>query len=252
VEIRLKIFRFDPEIDKQPHYDQFAMEASPNDRILDCLNKIRNEQDSSLAFRKSCEHGICGSDGLTINGTAALACQKLVKDYDYTIELVVEPLKYFPVVKDLVVDMELFFQRIKSIQPTEKAPITVVDSSMKERIQSVEERKSFDDAIKCILCACCVAACPVMLNEEATFVGPAAILRAHRYIFDSRTSDVAERMQIMEKPHGIWSCKSYFKCTQVCPKKIKVTEAILKTKRKILQEFHHKSGQEGKTDGNTT
>ena len=155
MKVRLKVFRFNPETDEHPHYDQFEVEAAPNDRILDCLNRIRWEQDSSLAFRMSCAHGICGSDGLTINGSAALACQKLVKDYDYTREMVVEPLEYFPVIKDLNVDFEPFFQRLKSIHPVKTAPISVSDSNMKERIQSAEERTSYDDAIKCILCACC-------------------------------------------------------------------------------------------------
>jgi NAD-dependent dihydropyrimidine dehydrogenase PreA subunit len=113
-------------------------------------------------------------------------------------------------------------------------------ASAKERSQSIKERMFFDDAIKCILCACCVAACPVVLKEDVKFVGPAALLRAQRYIFDSRTEDVATRIAGLETPHGIWSCKSYYKCTAVCPKKIKVTEAILKTKKKILQEQHIK------------
>jgi len=111
----------------------------------------------------------------------------------------------------------------------------------KERVQSIEERGRIDDAIKCVLCGCCVAACPVILEQEPKFIGPAAILRAQKYIFDSRTTDKIERMQVMEKPYGIWGCKSYYMCTMVCPKNIKVTEAILKTKKKIIQELHPKS-----------
>ena len=243
MEIKFKIFRFDPETDEAPHYDFFAVDAGLNDRILDCLNKIRWEQDSSLAYRMSCAHGVCGSDGVTINGASALACQKLVKDYDYTREIVVEPLKFFPVVKDLIVDMQPFFKRIKTIHP-DKIETTLGGVMEREYTQTVEERGLFDDAIKCILCACCVAACPVMLNEEPDFIGPAAILRAQRYIFDSRMTDTAKRMKILEKPHGIWSCKTYYRCTQVCPKQIKVTEAILKTKKKILQQLHPKREQE--------
>jgi succinate dehydrogenase / fumarate reductase iron-sulfur subunit len=243
VEIKFKIFRFDPETDEAPRYDVFTVKANLNDRILDCLNKIRWEQDGSLAYRMFCAHGICGSDGVTINGSPALACQKLVKDYDYTGEIVVEPLKFFPVVKDLVVDMEPFFERIKAINPekTESTPIGVSD---RENTQTPQERSLFADAVKCILCACCTAACPVMLKEEPDFIGPAAVLRAHRYVFDSRVTDTEERMKILEKPHGIWSCKSYYRCTQVCPKEIEVTEAILKTKKKILQQLHPKKEQE--------
>jgi succinate dehydrogenase / fumarate reductase iron-sulfur subunit len=240
LKVRLRVYRFNPEADQTPRYDVFLVDATPSDRILDCLNKIRWEQDSSLAFRMSCAHGICGSDGLTVNGSPVLACQKLVKDYDYTKEILVEPLKFFPVVKDLVVDMEPFFNRIKAIHPSQPKPLTVEKSMQTERIQTIEERNLFEDAVKCILCACCVAACPVMLSEDPAFTGPAAVLRAQRYIFDSRTDDTVERMKLMDAPHGAWSCKSYYKCTLVCPKKIKVTEAILKTKKKILQELRPK------------
>ena len=246
MKVKFKVFRFNPETDEASHYDVFTVNAGLNDRILDCLNKIRWEQDSSLAYRMSCAHGICGSDGVTINGEPALACQKLVKDYDYTREIVIEPLKFFRVIKDLNVEMEPFFERMKVIQPDENETMLTAGTLEKEHIQSVEERNLIDDAIKCIMCACCVAACPVMLEKEPEFIGPAAILRAQRYIFDSRLADATRRMMIMEKPHGVWSCKTYYRCTQVCPKKIKVTEAILKTKKKILQQLHTKKETETK------
>lgn len=241
MEVQFKVFRFNPETDDAPRYDVFTVKANANDRILDCLNKIRWEQDGSLSYRMSCAHGICGSDGVSINGSPALACQKLVKDYNYTQEILVEPLPFFPLVKDLIVDMEPFFERIKAVSP-DKTESTM--NSDRENMQTPEERSLFDDAVKCILCACCVAACPVMLKEDPNFIGPAAVLRAQRHIFDSRATDTTERMQILEKPHGIWSCKSYYRCTQVCPKRIKVTEAILKTKKKILQQLHPKKEQE--------
>jgi succinate dehydrogenase / fumarate reductase iron-sulfur subunit len=231
--VTLKVYRFNPETDKEPHFDVFEVEAEPNNRILDLLNKIRWKQDSTLSFRMSCVHGICGSDGLTINHEAALACQKLVKDYDFTKEILIEPLKYFRVIKDLIIDLNPFFARIKSITP--QAVQTPVNLG-KERIQSPQERSRFDDALKCILCGCCYGACPVMIEQDQEFVGPAAILREQRYIFDSRTADTKERLQILKKPHGVWGCKSYYMCTVVCPKKIKVTEAILSTKKKIIQE----------------
>ena len=235
MQVAFKIFRFNPETDIQPHYDTFTVEAEPNHRILDCLNRIRWQQDPTLSFRMSCAHGICGSDGLTINNQAALACQKLVQDYDYTKEIQVDPLRYFEVIKDLIVDLKPFFKRIKSTTPqiTElSAPINLE----RERIQSPEERSRFDDALKCVLCGCCYSACPIMTEQDQDFLGPAAILREQRYLFDSRTLDVAERLEIVKKPHGIWGCKSYYMCTIVCPKHIKVTEAILKTKKKIIQE----------------
>jgi succinate dehydrogenase / fumarate reductase, iron-sulfur subunit len=238
--VTFKVYRFNPEKDKEPHYDTFSIEAEPNERILDCLNKIRWQKDSSLSFRMSCAHGICGSDGLTINNQAALACQKLLKDYDLSKEILVEPLKYFCVEKDLVVDLKPFFNRIKEINPQSPASLDIDVS--KERIQSTEEREKFDDALKCILCGCCYSACPVMNEQDEEFLGPAAVLREQRYIFDSRTANAAERIQLLQKPHGVWACKSYYMCTFVCPKKIKVTEAILKTKKKILEDRQPKQG----------
>ena len=238
----MKVYRFNPETDKEPHYDIFEVVAQPNDRLLDCLNKIRWEQDSSLAYRMSCAHGICGSDAMNINGMPALACQKLVQDYDCTKEIVIEPLKYFPVVKDLTVDMKPLFERIKSIQPN-PAALQPASLPQKERLQTIEERGRIDEALKCILCGCCVAVCPVILEQEPQFIGPVAVLREEKYIYDSRTTpeDTVERMRVMEKPYGIWGCKSFYMCTIVCPKGIKVTEQILKTKKKIIQVLHPKS-----------
>ncbi len=148
---------------------------------------------------------------------------------------------FFPVVKDLVVDMESFFERINALNPHGTKAASV--SGDGENTQTPEERNMFADAVKCIFCAWCVAACPVMLKEDPRFIGPAAVLRAQRHIFDSRATDTEERMKILEKPHGIWSCKSYYRCTQVYPKRIKVTEAILKTKEKILQQLHPKKNR---------
>jgi succinate dehydrogenase / fumarate reductase iron-sulfur subunit len=237
--VNLRIFRFDPQKDNEPHYDVFAVEAKSSDRLLDCLNKVRWEQDGSLAYRMSCAHGICGSDGMTINGVSALACQKLVKDFEEGKAILVEPLSFFAVVKDLVVDMEPFFEREKSVHP-QNGIVLVEAEEGKEHLQSAEERERFDDDIKCIMCACCVAACPVNLKEDPEYVGPAAVLRAHRYIFDSRIKDALERLAFMDKPHGVWSCKSYYKCTQVCPKGIQVTKHVLEVKRRILDELRPK------------
>lgn len=181
--VTLKIYRFNPETDKEPHYKIFNVEANLNDRILDCLNKIRWEQDSTLAYRMSCAHGICGSDGLTINNQSALACQKLVRDFDYTKEIVIEPLKYFEVIKDLIVNLKPFYERIESTNPSQPNHSATKNEIEKERFQSIEERNRFDDAIKCILCGCCYGACSVMVEQDQEFIGPAAILRAQRYIF---------------------------------------------------------------------
>jgi len=239
MQLKLKIFRFSPQHDKQPHYDIFTLESKPTDQLPGCLDKIRWEKDGSLAYRMSCGHGICGSDGMTINGISTLACQKLVKDYEEGKEIVIEPLSVFTVVKDLVVDMEPFFDREKSVHPAGEIAMGKVDES-EENMQTIQQRDLFDDDIKCIMCACCVSACPVSQKEDPAYVGPAAIVRAHRYIFDSRIKDTMERLAIMDKLHGAWSCKSYYKCTQVCPKEIQVTKHILEVKRRILQELRQK------------
>ncbi len=235
--VKLKIFRFDPEKDASSHYDTYSIDAKPTDRILDCLNKVRWDQDGSLSYRMSCAHGICGSDGMTINGISALACQKLVKDFDTNKEILIEPLSVFPVIKDLVVDLEPFFEREKSVHPHSGITLTEAEEKQ-EHIQTIEQRSQFNDDIKCIMCACCVAACPVNQKEDPAYVGPAALVRAHRYIFDNRINQMIERLKIMDNPHGAWGCKTYSWCTRVCPKRIQVTKHILEVKRKILEELH--------------
>ncbi len=240
MQVKLKVFRFDPKINKEPRYDIFTVEAKPKDRVLDCLNKIRWEEDGSLSYRMSCAHGICGSDGMTINGVSALACQKLVQDYEVSKEILVEPLSVFPVVKDLVVDIEPFFELEKSIQPKDGIVLTEPENPEREHLQTSDERAQFDDDIKCIMCACCVSSCPISQKEDSAYIGPAAIVRAHRYIFDSRVKDELERLGIMNRPHGAGTCKGYYKCTEVCPKGIQITKHIFEVKRKILQELYQK------------
>lgn len=242
MQVKMRIFRLDPKTDSQPHYDTFVVEAKPTDRILDVLNRIRWEQDGSLAYRMSCAHGICGSDGMTINGVSALACQKLVKNFEEGKEITVEPLSVFPVIRDLVVDMEPFFEREKSVHPPGEIALTQPKGAG-ENLQTPKERELFDDDIKCIMCACCVSACPVNQKEDPAYVGPAAIVRAHRYIFDSRVKDQLERLKIMDKPHGDFSCKAYHKCTEVCPKHIEVTKHIFEVRRGIIEELRPKAAK---------
>jgi succinate dehydrogenase / fumarate reductase iron-sulfur subunit len=143
-------------------------------------------------------------------------------------------------VKDLVVDMDPFFSTEKSVHPLVGINLTPAEAD-KEHLQTVEQRAQFDDDIKCIMCACCVSACPVSQKEDPAYVGPAAIVRAHRYIFDSRVKDMLERLQIMDKPHGAFSCKTYYRCTLVCPKSIQVTKRILEVRKRILEELQPKT-----------
>jgi succinate dehydrogenase / fumarate reductase iron-sulfur subunit len=225
-----KIFRFTPEHDKEPRYETYNLKVDPNTRILYCLNIIRDEFDPSLSYRWSCSHGICGSCGVTINGLATLACQKLVKHYKH--EIKIEPLGFFPIVKDLIVEMDIFFERIKNIHPENWGKISPVTAS-RQLHQSQAEYNQIVDAIKCVMCGCCTAQCPVTREEEPEFIGPAAVLRAKRYIFDTRLLYKNERRQIIGEPHGVWSCKTYWQCTRVCPKGIQVTRNILDLKAEL-------------------
>lgn len=232
--ITLKIFRFDPEKDERPYYQTFEVEADPMERLLDCLNRIRWEQDPTLSFRMSCGHGVCGSDGMRINGICGLACQKLVRSFKG--EVLIEPLLVFNVVKDLVVDLEPFFQKYQSIMPY---LMTQTPPSDGERRQSPEEHQRFEEAIRCILCACCTASCPVNQNRETeAYVGPAALVRAFRYLFDSRDEGSEERMKVLDQKEMAWGCQTLWKCTEVCPKEIPITQEIGQIKRKIFEVKH--------------
>ena len=226
--MRFNVFRFDPEAEEGPRYETYDLDTTPGMRILDCLNEIREEHDPGLSFRYSCGHGICGSCGLTLNGLASLACQKLIKHYARLPEIKVEPLSFFPVVKDLVVDMGPFFTRMRAIHPEGWGKISPVRVS-KQLQQSQEDHAQIVDAIKCVMCGACTAQCPVM-GEEPDFLGPAAVLRAKRYIFDTRMTDTDGRTQVIESPGGVWSCDTRWLCTKVCPKGIQVTQNILDLK----------------------
>lgn len=236
MEIKFKIFRYDPELDKGPYYKHYTVSAEPEERILDCLNKIKWEQDGTLSYRMSCGHGVCGSDGMKINGTCGLACQKLVKNYQCP-EVVLEPLPVFRVLKDLVVDMDTFLDGINAVRPY---LIASAQSAEKEIPQSPEERKKVDDVIRCILCACCTSSCPVMTYHKK-YIGPAALMWAYRYIRDSRDGQRIDRLEQIDDPNGAWACVNHFECTRVCPKEIPVTKSINALKREIKETLENKS-----------
>lgn len=227
MQVRLRVRRYIPETDQAPHYEDYTVEAEATDRVLDLLNQIKWYQDGSLAYRRSCAHGVCGSDAMRINGVNRLACKLLVKDVGD--QITVEPLLGLRVIKDLIVDMEPFFEHYRSV-----LPFLVNDETPpeRERLQTVEERKRFDDTTKCILCAACTSACPSFwANDE--YVGPAAIVQAHRFIFDSRDRAGQQRLKILSQQMGVWSCRTAFNCTDACPREIKVTQAIGEVKRAI-------------------
>jgi succinate dehydrogenase / fumarate reductase iron-sulfur subunit len=229
VRLTLKIRRYNPELrGDESWWDEFTVEAEPNDRLLDALHTVKWYRDGTLALRRSCAHGICGSDAMLINGRNALACKVLVRDL--VPKVTVEPIRGLPVLKDLIVDMEPFFDGYRSV-----LPFLVNDDGDPdtERRQSPEDRHKYDDTTKCILCACCTTSCPIFWGDEE-YVGPAAIVTAHRFIYDSRDQAAKERLKILSEKTGVFRCRTTFNCTEACPRGIEVTKAIQDVKRSIL------------------
>ena len=230
MQVDLKIFRYNPENGRtKPSFDSYTLEVEPTDRVLDLLEEVKAYQDGTLSFRRSCAHGVCGSDAMRINGANKLACKVLVQDVGS--KITVEPLLGLRVIKDLIVDMEPFMESYRSILPYLVGDEVPEDG--KERLQSPEQRERFDDTTKCILCAACTTSCPSFwANDE--YVGPMAMVNAHRFIFDSRDNAAAERLNLVNKRTGVWACRTAFNCTEACPREIHVTQAIAEVKRAIL------------------
>ncbi|MBZ0155927.1 MAG: succinate dehydrogenase iron-sulfur subunit [Alphaproteobacteria bacterium] len=249
-----RIKRFDPEKDAAPRWEEFCIAMSPTERILDGLIRIKDTLDGSLTFRRSCLHGICGSCAMKINGRNALACQTLVKDVPLLAPsspacghrgaaekaaaagskgiIVVEPLPALPVIKDLVVDMDPFFGKNRQVLPylinNEPAP-------ERERLQSPEDQQKILQSITCIMCGCCTSSCPSYWADKE-YLGPAALLKAYRFIGDTRDRAAEERLDIVAQIHGLWRCHSIFNCVEVCPKDIDVTAHIAKLKRLAVKK----------------
>src|SRR3990172_8689692 len=228
MQVTLRIFRYNPEKDKKPHYDTFMVEAEPTDRVLDLLEHVKSYHDGTLSFRRSCAHGVCGSDAMRINGRNFLACKVLVKDLGVD-KITVEPMLGLKVIKDMIVDMEPFFDHYRSMMPylvNDEPPPN------RERLQSPDERARFDDTTKCILCAACTTSCPSYWANDR-YYGPAAIVNAHRFIYDSRDRAGAERLKILNDQFGVYRCHTIFNCTEACPRDIQITKAIGEVKRAI-------------------
>ena len=228
MDVQLRILRFDPDRDTAAHWEEYVVPAEPSDRVLDLLHQVKWYQDGSLTFRRSCAHGVCGSDAMLINGRNRLACEYLVKDAGQRIT--VEPVRGSPVVKDLLIDLDGFWEKYRSVMPylvNDEVP-----EDGKERRQSQEERDRFEDTSKCILCGACTTACPSFWANP-DYVGPAAIVNAHRFIFDSRDHATEERLEIMADADGVWRCRTIFNCVEACPRGINITRAIMEVTRQI-------------------
>ncbi|MET9655823.1 succinate dehydrogenase iron-sulfur subunit [Streptomyces sp. NPDC006510] len=230
ITVTLRIRRFNPEVSDEVQWQDFQISIDPKERVLDALHKIKWETDGTLTFRRSCAHGICGSDAMRINGKNRLACKTLIKDINPEKPITVEAIKGLTVLKDLVVDMDPFFQAYRDVMPF---LITKGNEPTRERLQSAEDRERFDDTTKCILCAACTSSCPVFWNDGQYF-GPAAIVNAHRFIFDSRDEGGEQRLEILNDRDGVWRCRTTFNCTDACPRGIEVTKAIQEVKRALI------------------
>ena len=228
MKVTLKIKRFNPEKDSGPYWGEYPVEAEPTDRLLDALNYVKWYIDGTLTYRRSCAHGVCGSDAMLINGANSLACKVLLQNLGS--KITIEPMRGFRVIKDLLVDMEAFFEKYRKAKPY---LITHSPEPEKERLQSIKDREAFEDTTKCILCGACTTSCPSFWANE-DYIGPATIVNAHRFIFDSRDEGREERLEILGSADGVWRCRTIFNCVEACPRDINITRAIGEVKKALL------------------
>lgn len=225
-----RVLRYNPEKDKQPHFEDYTLDVHPTMTVLDVLHQIKWNYDGTLSFRRSCAHGICGSDGIKINGKNGLACSLLLKEINLKKTVTIEPLPHFPIIKDLIVDMTDFYKKLETVKPylSVNAPAPVEG----ERLQSNEDAEMLFESAKCILCACCTTSCPSTWSDE-NYLGPAALLKAYRFAFDTRDEASDERLDIIDTPDGAWRCHTIFNCNECCPKEINITWHISQLKKAV-------------------
>ena len=234
-EITVKIQRFDPSADSEPYWQPFKVKTRPGMTVLDALFEILNHQDGTLSFRYCCRAGICGSCAMVIGGEIKLACETQISQYVGKKELLLSPLPHQKVVKDLAVDYDHFFERLKRVKPYLVGQEPYPE---KEYIQMPKERAPINEPIDCILCGSCTSSCTVAWTSK-DYLGPAALLKAYRFYADTRDIAKDERLDLIENENGVYRCHTIFNCVEVCPKKLNPTEAIQKlkiaaTKRKLL------------------
>lgn len=230
--IKVSIYRYHPEQDSAPSMQDFEIDISKStdDMLLTLLERIKHEQDPTLAFRRSCREGVCGSDGMNINGTNGLACVTHVSQLKTPI--VIRPLTGFPVVRDLIVDMEQFYKQYEKVKPyLQNGTIPPA----KERLQSPAERAKLDGLYECILCACCSSSCPSYWWNPDKFIGPAGLLQARRFLADSRDTATEQRLADLEDPFSVFRCRTIMNCAQVCPKDLNPSKAISEIRREMVK-----------------
>ncbi len=229
--VTFTILRYDPASGKEPYYQDYQVQITkPGMMILDGLNQIRWEQDGTLAYRRSCREGVCGSDGINVNGANMLTCVTHIDEVVKNGRLVIQPLPGLPLVKDLVVDLEDFLQKYFTVKPY---LITRTPDPDKERLQSPAERKKLDGLYECILCACCSSSCPSYWADPR-YLGPSALLNVWRFIEDSRDEGADERLDILDDHHASWRCHTILNCVEACPKGLNPTKAIAGIKKALV------------------
>lgn len=230
----LSIYRYNPELDAKPYMKDYSIEipVKSDPMLLTLLERLKAEQDPSIAYRRSCREGVCGSDGMNINGTNGLACITHVSDLK-TDKIVIRPLPGFPVIRDLAVDLSQFYQQYEKIEPYLQNDEAV---PAQERLQSPEERAQLDGLYECILCACCTSSCPSFWWNPEKFVGPAGLLQARRFLADSRDKATEHRLDKLQDPFSVFRCRSIMNCTNVCPKGLNPTQAIAKIRTQMLTQ----------------
>ncbi|MBV1885096.1 MAG: succinate dehydrogenase iron-sulfur subunit [Gammaproteobacteria bacterium] len=232
--MQVSIYRYDPEKDPEPYMKDYEVDTGGKDiMILDVLALVK-EQDPTLAYRRACREGVCGSDGMNMNGNNGLACvtpiSELVKSQ--TQKLVLRPLPGLPVVRDLVVDMAQFYKQYHKIKPY---LINETPAPATERFQSPEDREKLDGLYECILCACCSTSCPSFWWNPDKFIGPAGLLQSYRFLIDSRDEGVDERLADLDDPFSLFRCRGIMNCVNVCPKGLNPTRAIGHIRKMMLQ-----------------
>lgn len=231
--MRFTIYRFNPETDTTPYMQEYELTAlEPGTMLRDALLRIKNEQDETLSFRHSCGEGVCGSDGMNINGTNGLACITAVEGLKEPI--VVRPMPGMPVVRDLVIDMTQFFNQYRAVKPWLIVKDPEPDVEFK---QTPEQREKLDGLYECILCGCCSTSCPSFWWNPDKFRGPAALLQVWRFLSDSRDQATEERLEDMEGPYKLFRCHSIMNCVEVCPKNLNPTKAIGNIKKLMLKRM---------------
>jgi len=228
--MKISIYRFDPDKDKKPRMQDYEVERSPTDvMLLDLLIKIK-AQDDSVSMRMSCREGVCGSDAMNINGKNGLACITKIDDLKHPI--VIRPVPGLPVIRDLVVDMDQFFEHYHSIKPY---LVNHDEPPKQERLQSPEDRKKLDGLYECILCGACTTACPSFWWKPDKFIGPAGLLQAYRFLADSRDQATEDRLKVLDDPDRLYRCHNIMNCADVCPKGLSPSKAISQIKQMQLK-----------------